>query len=633
MEGIRTIKLEILRQGPAHNQLLSPLTPYIALCGSDGPVSVKMPFEHQQLLNRLERLRYVTSGGAVPASQREAEVRDLGVILGEVLGQIPGLLATLCDSGQGHRSLNHLRLTLSANEMSLVPFEFAIGANGFPAPGSPLLLQSQGPISLTREVRRSQPLPVSWDRPIRILYAFASPPNLAPVPSQDHLEALRRAIDPYVAWSEKPVDRIEAVKDIMTVLPDASLEDIREACDQTEYSHVHILAHGAPTDGGPLHHYGLALRDSSGAKPYKVANGERLAMALTSSDHRVAAHRVPTCVTLATCDSATISTVIAPGGSIAHALHAGGIPWVVASQFPLWMHASTIAAEQLYRGLLNGDDPRWLLHLLRQRLYTDSPDTHDWGSIVAYAIVPADFEQQLEQFHNRQMHKSLDMMFHKVEQLATDRADGEVGRLYVAIRGKLENWLGELSNNPSPHEVAKRLAMCGASEKRIGIHCATNNRRLDAIQAYERAVRYYRRAAEATPDNHWAITQYLSLSAVLNLQQNTSWRPDPTLLEWWTVARHVATLQLDPRQAMVGEDRAWTLGTMAELELLGSVYGSATPDLDRLIDWCQELVEIVGGDSFPARSTLRQFQRYRDAWPQGKWQYLAEPAIAALMAP
>ena len=54
MAQIRNIKLELLRPGPAHNQLLSPLTPYLALCGADGPVTVNIPFEHRHLLNRLE---------------------------------------------------------------------------------------------------------------------------------------------------------------------------------------------------------------------------------------------------------------------------------------------------------------------------------------------------------------------------------------------------------------------------------------------------------------------------------------------------------------------------------------------------------------------------------------------------
>ena len=40
MVEIQNVKLELLRPGPAHNQLLSPLTPYLALCGADGPVTV-----------------------------------------------------------------------------------------------------------------------------------------------------------------------------------------------------------------------------------------------------------------------------------------------------------------------------------------------------------------------------------------------------------------------------------------------------------------------------------------------------------------------------------------------------------------------------------------------------------------
>ena len=53
MSDICSVKLEFLRPGPAHNQLLSPLTPYVAVCGDDGSVTVNMPFEHRELLIRL----------------------------------------------------------------------------------------------------------------------------------------------------------------------------------------------------------------------------------------------------------------------------------------------------------------------------------------------------------------------------------------------------------------------------------------------------------------------------------------------------------------------------------------------------------------------------------------------------
>lgn len=66
---IGTLKLELLRSGPSHNQLLSPLTAYIALCGSDGPVTIRIPLEHRQLLARISRLRYEDGYSDTPQKQ------------------------------------------------------------------------------------------------------------------------------------------------------------------------------------------------------------------------------------------------------------------------------------------------------------------------------------------------------------------------------------------------------------------------------------------------------------------------------------------------------------------------------------------------------------------------------------
>src|SRR5438105_4635621 len=105
MTDIRKVKLELLRSGPAHNQLLSPLTPYLALCGADGPVTVNMPFEHRQLLSRLDRLRYATNGSAIAASQQEAELREMGEAIGRVLGEVPALLCELSNARTDGRRL------------------------------------------------------------------------------------------------------------------------------------------------------------------------------------------------------------------------------------------------------------------------------------------------------------------------------------------------------------------------------------------------------------------------------------------------------------------------------------------------------------------------------------------------
>ena len=50
--------LELLRGGPPHNQLVSPITEYLALCGDAAPHTLRLPFEQGDLTHRLQLLRY-----------------------------------------------------------------------------------------------------------------------------------------------------------------------------------------------------------------------------------------------------------------------------------------------------------------------------------------------------------------------------------------------------------------------------------------------------------------------------------------------------------------------------------------------------------------------------------------------
>ncbi|OPY14748.1 MAG: CHAT domain protein [Syntrophus sp. PtaB.Bin001] len=586
MSEIRKIKLEILRPGPAHNQLLSPLTPYIALCGGEGPVTINFPFEHRQLLTRLERLRYISGAEKISKSQREAEIRELGELIGDVLGKVPALVYEIGHARGKGRALIHLRLSLSASELGLVPFEAAIGPNGFPVSGAPLFLQTTVPITLTREVRRGRPLEVFWNRPPRILFAFAGPPSFAAVPFQEHLEALRRAVAPYVKWQPTPEGRVKEVKKIITVLPNATLDSLRDACEKTEFTHIHILAHGAPFTYGGQSRYGLALFSDLDPHDVDIVDGERLALTLTATDSSgVALHR-PTLVSLATCDSGNVGSVIAPGGSIAHELHAGGIPWVIASQFPLWMRGSCIAAEVLYASLLRGDDPRWALYDLRQHLRTDSSNTHDWASIVVYASVPWNFERQVDAFHDRQFSKMLEVKFDKAEQLfgalriRTGVSDGsgtrqadEVEAIYTGIRDELKRWLDDMPSFAPAWQRAARIGKRAASEKRIAIlyhRQELEKERLietasipvppKARKEYLSAQEDYHKALETEPHNHWFLTQYLSLGAILSEQNEAA---AESLAEkyrsWWFTARQLAEWDLSKAdvEKKPGPTAAW----------------------------------------------------------------------------
>lgn len=620
--AIQTVKLELLRGGPAHNQLLSPLTPYLGLCGAEGPVTVNVPFEHAQLRTRLERLRYAIDGNQVAQAQRQAEVHELGKAIGAILGSVPGLLTELSRSRGGHGDLVHLRLAATSQELALVPFELAIGADGFPGCGSPLFLQSIAPIALTREVRRGRPLPVQWDRAPKLLFAFASPEGLPAVPAQTHLEALRRAIDPWIEWHPDQQERVAAVKRHLTILPDVSLRQLRQACEENAYTHVHILAHGALDESSER--YCLALRSNGGDARVDLVDGAALLSALTARDSSGSMRSRPTVVSLATCDSGNPGSVVTAGGSLAHALHLGGVPWVFASQFPLWMRGSSIAVEVLFKGLLRGDDPRWVSWALRQRLATEAAATHDWASIVVYAETPPNFDQQLEAFRNRQAGKRINLKFDRAEQLA-GRPEAQAP-LYAEIRDDVAKWLAALPSDAKSTERAERLGMVAAAEKRIGGLMAAAKNCPDAMRCYERACDYYERALNADPVNHWVVTQYLAMKAVLLHASG----PSALARDYgpsWIAVREISIWALRTAQ---GEARAWALGTLAELELLGVVYD---PQFDRqrasaeIVRKCRELCEVVDKDSFHVDSTRRQFRRYQNEWNSTLWNALAQAAL------
>jgi hypothetical protein len=335
-------------------------------------------------------------------------------------------------------------------------------------------------------------------------------------------------------------------------------------------------------------------------------------------------------VSLATCDSGNAGSVVTAGGSIAHALHAGGIPWVIASQFPLWMHASSVATEVLYRGLLRGDDPRWVLYTVRHRLRTDSTATHDWASIVAYAVVPWDFEKQVEAFKNRQTRQRIEVKFDEAEQRLRSDADAKIDGIYNVIRDDLKQWCD--TPNLSPRERAERLGTSAASEKRIGDLFRSDHDDSHARAAYVQASELYKRAMEADPLYHWVVTQYLSMTAVLAPEDGAK-ALATEYGNWWRAARQIAEWQL---RTATGENRAWALGTLAELELLGTIYGGSDfvrEDAGARIDQlCRDLADAAGRDGFPVSSTRRQFARYRMIWHRDAWSDLAKRAIDALPA-
>jgi hypothetical protein len=683
---MRTITLELVRHGPAHNQLLSPLTQYLALCENHPAVTLQLPLEHNQMLYRLGALAY-----RMGPEPREFQLRDTAQLIGELLARIPGLTADMnrrddrsgnvfaqnvdgdrdrrddgfedgsAQSVDGDRA-THLRLVLSASELALLPFELAVAPNGFPGAGQPLLLQSVRPVALTRETRRVAEEQVVWPDRTRVLFVVASPPELPPPPAAAHLLALRRTLEPWIGTRSSTAEGVasetgdDRLARHLTVLTDASLEAIEAACSEGNYTHVHILAHGGEYREGYDTRFGLLLHDSADPMgPADRVSGERLATALRTSRKGTSGQLArPAVVTLASCYSAGVGsvTLTGVGASIAHALHADGIPMVIASQFPLSFGGSVRMVEMLYEGLLSGEDPRRLLIDLRRSLHTQFPDMHDWASITAYSSLPPNFDRQLAAVQIERARRSIEVALDLaaevvagVERVRRSRqvTANQAGSTAVAVgeteidsamkrvresRARLARLVGRL---PSRRIVIVAL-LASADQHEAALEYETLKRKLGTIAPeeldkrvwppLERARRHYGEAFGLDATHYWAV-QYISLSVVMRhggrLMQDT----DPAngeIGQLWKLAEIQSLRELSSFEYT---RRAWALGSLIDLYLLAPVikevkeareHPGPPPDWRALAtNKAKELAKMArpGADEI-IFSTRRQIVRYLD---------------------
>lgn len=658
---MRTITLELLRHGPGHNQLLSPLTQYLALCENHSAVTVHVPFEHNQMLHRLRALSYVM--GEEP---RQFQVKDTAQVLGALLSEIPGLTADMsCLQPNNQDVVTHLRLVLSASELALLPFELALAPNGFPGAGQPLFLQSQMPICITRETRRVPEEFVEWPERPRVLFVAASPPGYESVPAAAHLLALRKALEPWIGSIEtdEAATRRKQVARQLSVLANASIDAIEQVCAADRYTHIHILAHGHERQEGYDVRFGLALHDPiDPAGPADIVSGERLVTALrVSRKGEYGKLTRPAVVTLASCNGGNVGTVSGAGASVAHALHEGGIPMVIASQFPLSFGGSVRMVETLYEGLLWGEDPRKLLIDLRRELYTQFPGTHDWASVTAYASLSPGFERQLASAQIRRAKASIDEALRvadevtlrfssrlsqrsRTAQTGTD-PDAENQQLLdstrtqvVAAKKRLEKLL-----NRYPSERARIGGLLASTEKREAeIHYARRNitrlspdqrqqAREDALDALGRARDYYWDAFLTNRADYWVAVQYLSLTVILQksgrIPPSAGHTAEANAALWvMSEMQSISDLQSSNQYT-----RVWALGNLIELYILAPLIDRIDMQHDaglvgKVSTRTKEIVAAAGTDAFGVFSTRRQVARYLE-WYNDLTQSALAPII------
>lgn len=614
---IRTVTVELMRPGPAHNQLLSPLTQYLGICGDAEAGVVTQPYEHASFLERMKAMRY--EDGQDEGSRRST-LRELGQAVGRVLGSIPCLPGALTADPGGPDTLIHLRLVLTPSELATLPFELSkVPVSAGTCTESWLSLQAGAPVVITRRTRNVSSAGVKWPLEPRILFVSAAPDD---VPFDEHRQALLDALEPFrLPGRDDGVlsedGRRETFGHHLTILKDARYDDLLAECAQTAYTHVHVLAHGGVDPGSVHTSYGLLLND-------QLITGERLASALTVLTGQ--GKQCPSVVTLATCESANAGSVLIPGGSIAHVLHQEGIALVVASQVPLSKQGSTLLVRELYRGLLWCERPWVLLHRVRKALHGRlGALSHDWASLVVYDTLPQNLDSQLEDGRYLRAKAANRAAFEHLKRAA---AKGEpLGALTDTVLATLAH-LPELGRYASEGlglraSSFKQLAQiefeqalrpdCAAPVKHV-LTCAKHLHQ--SLHHYEQAVQSFLVNGDTPVQRvatlHWVLVQQICLSAVLGKTVPEGSRQ---------AARLSAEAYLEQPDLM---QRAWALGSLAELALLDleRVTPGAAGDAQRraLNEAAQShvraLIRLARRLEAPyiVDSTLAQFRRYADWW-------------------
>ena len=620
---IRLVNVELLRPGPSHNQLLSPITPYLAVCNDAGAGIVTVPYEHGKFERLLKDLRYETGD----AEDRIGMLHELGVDMGKFLGGVPGLSGALSIDQNQPGTLVHLRLTISASELASLPFELAKTPVTTSATGeSWLSIQTRPPVCLTRNIRTVSPEGVVWPEQPRILFVAGDPEEL---PFDEHCEVLKNAIKPfqYPGTDDQgelsKEGRREQLGEILTILKDAELAEVVEECHKYRYTHIHVLTHGDLDETSPGL-YGLVFR---GPKGTDVVSGDRFRAAITSVYHR------PSVVTVASCDSGNIGSVIIPGASFAHELHQAGIPLVVASQFPLSKEGSVPLTRRLYSGLLWGENPLVLLQEVRAELHARyTASWHDWASLVVYEALPRTLADQLDGLRYFQAKRAMNAALERIDRaVKAAEKSGDFKKLDEDVRYALDrlplNGQYAVECTGLRASARKRVAQAAfileKHQESWDPFDLLDQARLDYDKAIRGMLVNDSRALQRLATLHWVLVQWASLSMVLGKEREE--RDEGV----WEAAKLSAERYRDHDDP---EQRAWAHGSLSELWLIRL----GDPDLqqeteenekkrrdlsERAVLHARELVRIYPRrEEFPVKSTRRQFERYVTWWGHERFE-------------
>jgi hypothetical protein len=272
-----------------------------------------------------------------------ATVRDLyQQSLGRVAARDQGLRIRI---GVGLRSVQLARL-------HAVPWEYLATAGHF--------------LALTREISivRHLSLGLPNDRPpvpapLSILVLAGE----ALQGSDLELEKETREIER--AWSEPGTVRIH-------LLPDCTLEALREELLTRDYHALHFMGHG-----------NYSPEQSEGTIAFRNAAGRRIWVSGTELSDQLRDRTSLRLVFLNACETAQCSPQ-APYAGVATALLNVGIPAVLAMQFPISDEAALALSRTFYRRIARGDSVDSAVAEGRLAIRRLAPENMEWGTPVLF---------------------------------------------------------------------------------------------------------------------------------------------------------------------------------------------------------------------------------------------------------
>lgn len=614
---MKSIKMDFVRDGD-DNAIFEKGRTYHIVIESSKHSQFRMPLRQEDFLNYLADLRYQEG---ISERTRKSALRKLSKVVTKIL--IPTDAAALLIPAEDSTDMVQLDVVTSARELWALPFEAALAADGKP------LLARQPAVVLTRRAPKAfAERQLQWPSRPRVLFAYASPEWAGGYAVDDsaHKAALLKSLQPWVEPQKE-----EAV---LTVCKEASLADIKQACERAEaegkpYTHVHLLAHGIQLVNPQRKHldrFGIALR-SEDEMPTMPEELVRVLWPQRAPDWK--GRELPVVVTLAICDAANAENSIIKAGGLAQELHSAGVPIVVASQLPLTFNGAEIMTRVFYDGWMAGKDVRNVLYETRVALNEDGESGHDWVSLVAYVRLPEGYNDYLLEIRLKSQLVALETASkHANLLLEKDVRDSaqyaEVReRLLERVR-QLEQLLKEhgLTTHKQRKEIMQENAgLLGSAYKRLAELLARQAeaepaRRehwlLESRAAMENARDAYRGGFRHNTSHHWTGVQYLALDAILNGEISN-------IVDWYACYA-AATTQRDHPDS-TEDERIWALGSIAELGLLAPLLPrekivfaeDATVALNLL---CQRVAACSDRfpDLSPIHSTRRQMLRYVGWW-------------------